>query len=59
MVKLVLCLILFVAGTIRSEVSEDVLIDEVPVEPEYVDDISPLNSMVETKFVPSVCHINF
>lgn len=54
MVKLVLCLVLFVAGTIRSEVSEDVLIDEVPVEAGNFDDVSPLNSMVEKKFVP-VC----
>lgn len=47
MVKLVLCLILFVAGTVRSEVSEDYLIDELPAEPENVDDVSLLNSMLE------------
>lgn len=47
MVKVVLCLILVVfavAGSIRSEVLEDVLIDEVPVD---VDGISPLNSMAD------------
>lgn len=49
MVKLVLCLILFVCGTIRSEVSEDVLIDDVPMEPVNVDESSPLNSMIDNK----------
>lgn len=48
MVKLILCLLLFVVGTIRSEVFEDVLIDEV----ENVDEISPLNSTVDK--IPSI-----
>ena len=47
MVRLVLCLILFVAGTISSEVTEDVLFDEIPLEVNDVDEISPLNSMAE------------
>lgn len=47
MVKLVLCLILFVAGVIRSEVSEDVVIDEFPIESDNIDEIDPLNSTVD------------
>lgn len=50
MVKLVLCLILFVAGAICKDSSEDVLTDlinELPVDPEIQNNtrIVPLNSM--------------
>lgn len=59
MVSLVLCLILFVAGTIRAEVPEEVSYNELPVE---VDDFAILNSTLNSRFeisAPDRKEINF